>query len=163
MVDMKKDAAIIVVALLVAASVCIMINITTVSASWKTEISYGAGGRVHGHVYGFNVYDELVTLSWATVAAVQDGETVETAYSFDGFYEMYLPSGTFDLVVEAPGYFSETRSVFIGDGSDFAIDFFMERNNQPIPEFPTLAIQAISMLSLLATLLLVRKKTRAKG
>jgi len=138
------------------------INVQTADAASVDQVSHGAGGRVHGNIYGFNVYDELITVSWASVTAMQNGQTIDKAYSSDGFYEMYLPSGTFDLVVEAQGYFTEEMNIYIGDGSDYALNFYMERNNQPIPEFPIVVIQMISFLSLIATLLILRKKTLSR-
>jgi hypothetical protein len=157
-IDMKRNAIIAILVLLIVSAVSAVVTIRAVNASRGGEVFNGAGGRIHGMIYGFNVYDELIPISWASVTAIRDGQTVDKAYSSDGFYEMFVPSGDFELVVEAPGYFSETKSLFVGDGSDYALDFYMERNNQPIPEFPTLAVQVIAVVSLISTLLLIRKR-----
>ena len=155
-VDMKRNAVIPILALLIVSAVS-AVTIRTAGAS-RGEVLLGAGGRIHGMIYGFNVYDELIPISWASVTAIRDGQTVDKAYSNDGSYEMFVPSGDFQIVVEAPGFFSETKTLFVGDGSDYALDFYMERNNQPIPEFSTVAVQVIAVLSLISTLLLIRKK-----
>ena len=154
---MKYNTALTVIVLVFA---IILGPPTTVvaNASMPDETSLGAGGRLHGIIYGFNVWDELVTISWASITAMQAGQTVEKVSSNDGFYEMYLPSGNFDIVIEAPGYFTEEKSIFMGDGSDYGLDFVMERNNQPIPEFTPFALQMIIALSLVATILAIRKR-----
>jgi hypothetical protein len=155
---MRSNAATVVFTLFILLAIFGPITAKGISASRVSQISYGAGGRLHGTVYGFNVWDELVVVSWASVTATQDGQVVDKAYSNDGSYEMYLPSGNFEIVVDAPGYFVVEKTVFIGDGSDYALDFVMERNNQPIPEFPIFAIQTITALSFVAALLFIRKR-----
>jgi hypothetical protein len=154
---MKRNAVFAISALIIASAFLGVVT-TEGNPSRGSQILYGAGGRIHGTIYTFNVYDELIEVSWASVTAIQDGKTIEKAYSNDGSYEMYLPSGNFDIIVEVPGCFQETTTVFIGDGDDYALDFVMERNNQPIPEFPIFPIQLIAMLSLMALLLVMRKK-----
>ena len=155
---MKSKAAYGILTLMLVVAACCLARASTESASSGNDISYGAGGMIHGTIYGFNVWDELVTVSWASVTAMQNGQEIEKVYSNDGFYEMYLPSGDFDIVVDAPGYFTETKSIFMGDGSVYALNFVMERNNQPIPEFPTFAIQFLSASALFMVLVLVRKR-----
>ena len=159
---MKRSTMLAILTLLLATTFSAIINTQSANAVSVDQVSHGAGGRVHGNIYGFNVYDELITVSWASVTAMQSGQTIDKAYSSDGFYEMYLPSGTFDLVVEAQGFFTEEMNIYIGDGSDYALNFYMERNNQPIPEFPISAIQLIALLSLTVTLLILRRKTFPK-
>jgi hypothetical protein len=158
---MKRKTFLTVIAL-VAAIVLGSAVSGVANASMQDETPLGAGGRLHGIIYGFNVWDELVTISWASVTAMQVGHIVERVSSNDGFYEMYLPSGEFDIVVEAPGYFTEEKSIFMGDGSDYGLDFVMERNNQPIPEFTPFALQMIVALSVVATILVVRKRKSSR-
>jgi hypothetical protein len=155
---MRSIASLSIVVLFSVAAIYGAGFIGIADATSGDNFAQGAGGRVHGLIYGFNVYDELIPVSWASVTAVRDGQTVDVAYSNDGFYEMYLPSGTFDLVVDSPGYFTETKTIIMGDGSDYALNFYMERNNQPIPEFATLAVQIVVLLSLFTTILVVRKR-----
>ena len=155
---MKKSKALALFALLTVLAILGLMIAKEANASTETQTSYGAGGRLHGFVYGFNVWDELVPVSWASITATQNGQIIDQAYSSDGFYEMYLPGGDFEVSVESPGYFTEQRSILMGDGSDYALDFYLERNNQPIPEYPIFAVQIAAVLSLAATLLILKKK-----
>ena len=155
---MKSKAAYGILTLILIVAACCLVRGSTANESSRNDMSIGAGGRIHGTISGFNVWDELIPIGWASVAAIQNGQEIEKVYSNDGFYEMYLPSGDFDMVVNASGYFTETKSIFIGDGSDYALNFVMERNNQPIPEFPTHIAQFLFALAVVSVLVLIRKK-----
>jgi len=159
---MKSKAAYGILTLILIVAACCLVRGPIANASSRSDVSIGAGGLIRGTIYGFNVWDELITIGWASVAAIQNGQEIEKVYSNDGFYEMYLPSGDFDMVVDAQGYFTETKSIFIGDGSAYTLNFVMERNNQPIPEFPTHVARFLLGLAVVSALVLVRKKCPRK-
>jgi len=123
------------------------------AASTLNASSNPGGGRLYGHVYGFNMDDKLIPLSWAKITACRDGEVIDVAYSMDGFFEMYLPEGFFEVTVECPGYVTETTTVYVSDGSDTPIEFVLEESGNPIPEFPETSLTLV--LALLATTALV--------
>ncbi|MBS7656045.1 carboxypeptidase regulatory-like domain-containing protein, partial [Candidatus Bathyarchaeota archaeon] len=116
-------------------------------------------GYLSGQIYGFTWCDEMRPISWASVIAV--GESGEfTLYSVDGFYEGFLPKGTYTLTVVAYegdiGYNSVSASVNVPDGGAASYSFEgLEESHIPIPEFPAAAIALISALA--ASLYILRR------
>jgi len=116
-------------------------------------------GYLSGQIYGFTWSHEMRPISWAKVMAV--GESGEfTLYSIDGFYEGFMPSGTYTLTVVAYegdiGYNSVTASVTVPDGGEASYSFEgLELSHIPIPEFPVAAIALISAIA--ASLYILRR------
>jgi len=87
---------------------------------------------IRGDIYSFNWFDEVRTASWALVEMKRGRETYRT-YSIDGFYDAYLPRGSYDvkvaLPVSAEGY-TANRTIFLSDGgSILGEDFFLGSQN----------------------------------
>ncbi|MBS7656035.1 carboxypeptidase regulatory-like domain-containing protein [Candidatus Bathyarchaeota archaeon] len=119
------------------------------------------GGRVSGYIYGFTIDNTLTPLSWASITALENGEVIEVAYSMNGFYEMYLPTGSFTLIVEHPGYKQRNATIIVSNGSDTSLDFVLEQSGEPIPEFNAYTLAVLSLAIL--TTLLILKKRKIKG
>jgi hypothetical protein len=115
------------------------------------------GGRVSGYIYGFTMDNTLVPLSWVSITALKNGEIIEVAYSMNGFYEMYLPTGSFTLIVEHPGYKQKNATIIVSNGSDTSLNFVLEQSGEPIPEFNAYALAVLS-LAILTTLLILKKR-----
>ena len=142
-------------------TILIFLLVTTLlvgfSLGGHAEELYPQGGGIQGKVLGFDMHDQLVPLSWATVTAEIDGEVVAEASSHDGHYEMFVPGGEITLTVEHPGYISQMVDVYVSPGSSTTINFTLERSNEPIPEYP-IYIAPIVMAIVLITLLIVLRK-----
>ncbi len=78
--------------------------------------------RVHGFISGFDAFDELLPLSWATVAL---NET--KTYSLDGYFELWLPEGRYIFSSSSIGYTSQAFGVSVGPGSDISLNVVMTR------------------------------------
>jgi len=115
------------------------------------------GGRISGYVYGFTIDNTLVPLSWASIKALENGEIVDIAYSMNGFYEMYLPTGSFTLIVEHPGYKTKNVTIIVSNGSDASLDFVLEQSGEPIPEFNNYQLVFLA-LTILITILIIKKR-----
>ncbi|MEM2902860.1 MAG: hypothetical protein QXO32_09080, partial [Candidatus Bathyarchaeia archaeon] len=117
-----------------------------------------------GQIAGFTWCDELRPISWAAVMG--SGEAGElTVYSFDGKYELYVPRGDYDMVIEVwpndAGYRSQTISITAPDGGTASYNFLnMERSGIAIPEFPTVAVALISAIG--ASLYVLKRRKAAK-
>lgn len=134
-------------ALIVGIALAIVLTTTGPTSAEEQPAQFG-GGYLSGFVYGYSMYDELIPINWATITASNDLYTFTTYSYADGGYGFYLPTGTFNVTVDEPGFIPQSRSITISDGSSTSgFNFFLERSNVPIPEFPT---QFISLLMIAA-------------
>jgi hypothetical protein len=152
---------------LVAVTLVIALTLAAnhVMAQPQPQQSYGGdgGGMITGSVYGFDMYDALEPIAWATVNA-NNGRTTFTAYSGGGgYYEMYVPSGFYNVTVIEPGYVAYTDAVNVAPGSASSINFYLEQSHVPVPEFPSgMILSATLVLTLSAALLAIRRTKRRK-
>jgi len=117
------------------------------------------------HVYGrfsetgvrwFNVFGELYPLSWAQILAA--GPTSAVAYSIDGDYDLWLPSGTYTISVGVPlyqVYQPQSVTITVTDGSETSLGFNLVETGIPIPEFST--AQFVTIVLILTSLLFSRR------
>jgi PKD repeat protein len=87
------------------------------STTKSLTVSVG-GGRLSGYIYGFTKDNTLIPLDGASIKALKNGEIVKVVYSRNGFYEMYLPVGTYTLIAEHPGYRQANAIVTIESPGD---------------------------------------------
>jgi len=147
---------------LIAGIVLAMVLATMGTASAGEQPAQFGGGFVSGFVYGYSMYDELIPINWATITASNDLYTFTTYSYADGGYGFYLPTGTFNMTVDEPGFIPQSRSITISDGSSTSgFNFFLERSNVPIPEFPTHFISLL-MIVAMAGALVVKRSIRRK-
>ena len=106
-------------------------------------------GSVKGYAMGYNWKGELRTLGWATVyagAAPDDGTL--TAYTYGGFFDMYIPSGSHTLKMASWGMTTKSFPVSVTEGADLmGIWFEMEQAGIPIPEFPVAGLALVASLA----------------
>jgi hypothetical protein len=115
------------------------------------------GGHVHGYVFSFDQYDQLVPVGWADIVATNEAQTF-TAYSGEnGFYEMMLPTGTFTLSVSEPGYKDYSATIAVSNGSSTAFDVYMERSETPIPEFSGYLAAVVVIAAFASVIVLTRR------
>lgn len=133
-------------------------NASAQSQSGPTQ----AGGRISGTVYGYTLYNELRTISWAQVTASnqQFPHTFITSSGGDGHYGMYVPGGVYNVSVYVQGFQPQSFSVAVSDGSDSNVNFVLERANVPIPEFPTQLLSALMAIAIAAALVAKRATKR---
>jgi hypothetical protein len=151
-------------AVLVAFTIAVLVLGTRlVGAQPHVQPQFGAGGGIiTGTVYGFNWDDELRPIAWAPVYA-NNGPTTFTAYtSGGGYYEMYVPQGTYNVTVVEPGYVPYSSVVAVGPGSASTINFYLEESHVPVPEFPTGTVSAIAVLAFAAVLVAAKRTKRRK-
>lgn len=130
----------------------LLINLTV------KELNSVGGGRISGYIYGFTIDNTLVPLSWASITALENGEIVDIAYSKNGFYEMYLPEGSFTLIVEHPGYKQKNVTITVSNGADISLDFVLEQSGEPIPEFNNYPLIILALTILIALLIIKKRK-----
>jgi hypothetical protein len=93
-------------------------------------------GHLFGNVYGLNMYDEAIPLSWVSVDA-QSLEVQTWAPTLDGYFDMWLQKGNYLVVFSLPGYEPIVQEVFVGDGSETSLNvFYMKPLGYAVPEFP---------------------------
>lgn len=107
------------------------------------------------------MYDELVPLLWVSVTATSADYNFVAYTGANGTYEMFLPAGTYNLSVSAPGYKPYSGSISVSDGSSSAINVYLEQSGVPVPEFPAQAV-SIVVVAALAAALLSKRATKRK-
>ncbi len=120
------------------------------------------GGAITGYVLGFDMYDQLQPIAWASVYA-DDGQYKFVAYSSSGgYYEMFVPTGTYNVTVVEPGYNPYSNVIAVSNGSTSTINFYLYQSHVPVPEFPSGMIQAVGIVTLSAALLAMRRVRRKR-
>ncbi|MGA2971328.1 MAG: carboxypeptidase-like regulatory domain-containing protein [Candidatus Bathyarchaeia archaeon] len=123
--------------------------------------SYG-GGLIRGQVLGFDMYDQLQPIEWATVTAT-NGQYKFVAYTgSSGYYEMYVPTGTYNVTVIEPGYTAYSNTVAVSDGSSTPSNFTLEQSHVPVPEFPTGMASTIAIVAITAALTVMKHRKRKR-
>ncbi len=125
--------------------------------------SYGpGGGQIAGQVLGFDMYDQLEPIEWASVAA-DNGPYHFVAYTGSGgWYSMYVPAGVYNVTVVEPGYQTYSQTVAVSDGSASTINFNLVQSHVPVPEFPTGMVSTIAIVAITAALGVMRLKKRKR-
>ena len=145
-----------------AVALGIFLTILLLRAPATSALSSQGGGMIRGWVYGFTWDDQLIPLEWVQVTATNPNYppfTVSTGAN--GIFEMFVPTGTYNLTVSPPGYKTYSSMVSVADGSSSSASFYLEQSHVPIPEFPTQGVALIIAIAL-ATTLLTRKSTKRK-
>jgi hypothetical protein len=126
------------------------------------QVYGGGGGMIMGSVLGFNMYNQLEPISWASIYA-NNGQRTFVSYSDGGgYYEMYVPQGRYNVTVVEPGYVTYSNAVSVGPGSTSTINFILEQSHVPVPEFPSGMASVVAVLALAAVLVAARRTKRTK-
>jgi hypothetical protein len=129
----------------------------------KPQQQYDAGGGIiTGAVYGFDMFDELQPIAWATVYASSPQYKFTSYTSGGGVYQMYVPQGTYNVTVVQPGYVPQGNIVAVSAGSASTINFYLEESHVPVPEFPSGMASVIAVLAFAAVLVAVKRTKRRK-
>ena len=148
----------IIVAFAIAA---LFVGVRVVGAQSQPQQSYGAGGgMITGSVYGFDMYDEFVPIVWAPVYAKNAQYSFVAYTGGGGYYEMYVPQGTYNVTVVQPGYVPYSSVVAVAPGSASTINFYLEESHVPVPEFSQAVAPALLVLALAAVLVASRKRRK---
>ena len=134
-----------------------------VNAHPQVQPTYGGGGgMITGSVYGFDMFDELEPIAWASVYATSGPYSFVAYTGGGGHYEMYVPQGTYNVTVVEPGYVPYSSVVAVSPGSASTINFYLEQSHIPVPEFPSGMALAVTVLALAAVLVATRRTRRKK-
>ena len=117
---------------------------TTVGSSAGMTLSLDRLAHVNGTVSGLNMYADLIPLSWATVTAY--GPTLTATSSLDGYYEMWIPDGTYTLGVSSPGYVTQGVEIHVSMASETPVDFDLKPPSGTIPELSAAELTSAAML-----------------
>jgi hypothetical protein len=115
-------------------------------------VSMDRASRVTGTVTGPDYYDVARPLSWAIVD-IEPGSYNTT--SIDGNYQLWVPSGSYNMGVSLAGYSTLTMKMEVPASSDLRADVWLE-NYGGVPEFAV--VFPILAVAILLTSRIVRKK-----
>jgi len=88
-------------------------------------------GYISGSILGFNIDDQLRPVSWAEITAETRNYNI-TQYSWDGYYEMYLDPGSFNITLQSVGYKTIKTNSEIAPGQfSLGLDFQLELDHKP--------------------------------
>ncbi len=131
------------------------------AASAQSRPTQYGGGYISGFVFGYNMWDELIPLGWAHIYVSNDMYSFQYSSYTDGSYGFYLPVGSFNLTVSEPGFQQQSRFLTVSDGSATnGFNFFLERSNLPVPEFPTEFFAVLMVIAIGGTLIARRSMKR---
>ncbi len=87
-----------------------------------------ASGMVVGQIVAIDYYDRPIALSRANITVYTNSSLVQSlSPSFDGSYSLILPSGNYFVIVEHPGFNSQSRFFQVSDGRRTRVDFRMDQ------------------------------------
>lgn len=120
------------------------------------------GGMIKGYVLGFDMNDQLQPVGWASIYAGNGVQTFRAYSSGGGYYEMFVPTGTYNVTVVEPGYKPYSSMVAVANGSTSTINFYLEESHVPVPEFPVGMATIITVATLSAALIAMRRAKRKR-
>ncbi|MGD0424261.1 MAG: carboxypeptidase-like regulatory domain-containing protein [Candidatus Bathyarchaeia archaeon] len=133
----------------------------------------GDGGEISGYVFsaGKQPFD------WAAIYARSTQRTFQAFSGMSGFYEMRLPSGTYSVTVNVPGYealvtnatvtqgsatnlnfYLNSMNVTVSEGSSSVINFYLQQTQTPVPEFQPAMTLLVLIIALTSTVIFRRLK-----
>jgi len=107
--------------------------------------------HIYGKVTGYNMFGELIPLSWATVSAY--GPLLVTTSSLDGFYEMWLENGTYQVAAALLAYEAQVTKIRASVASETCVNFVLRRLGASIPELSATEPTLLAVLILAYALL----------
>lgn len=133
----------------------------------------GNGGEISGYVLG----PGKQPFDWAAIYARNTQRTFQAFSGMSGFYLMRLPSGTYNVTVNVPGYealvtnanvtegsattmnfYLNSMNVSVSEGSSSVINFYLQQNQTPVPEFQPALTMLVLIVALTSTLIFRRLK-----
>jgi len=148
---------------LAALAIALMIlGVSSVTARSQILQTGPGGGMIRGQVLGFDMNDELQPIDWAAVYANNGQQTFKASTGGGGFYEMYVPTGMYNVTVVEPGYKPYSAMVAVANGSTSTINIYLEQSHVPVPEFPVGMATILTLAALSAALLAMRRVKRKR-
>jgi hypothetical protein len=163
-----KASRCIVVSILILALILAMSRYAVASSPQQY---YGDGGEITGYVLGVNNQP----IDWASIYAKDTQHTYEAFSGVNGVYQMRVPTGTYNVTVNASGYNTAGTNVTVSINSSTIVNFHLATMNvsvsggsssvinvyltqTQVPEFqPSLSLTLVVLT--LAVTLLLRKST----
>ncbi len=98
-------------------------------------VSMDRASRVRGTVLGPDIYDKARPLSWATIDLEPNNRTLSdiiginprnyTTSSVDGFFQLWIPQGSYGMGVSLPGYSTYSAQIGVPSGSDLSMQIWL--------------------------------------
>lgn len=105
--------------------------------------SVDRASRISGTVIGPDFFDRARPLSWATITLQPDNYTLSgiidvqpgdyTTSSLDGFFQVWVPEGSYGMGVSLNGYSSYSTQIAVPSGSDLYMYVWLD-NYQASPQ-----------------------------
>ena len=128
--------------------------------SQSVTVALDMRGLLTGTVVAYNMHGDLRTQSWVTIST--KGKYVQTVYSWDGFYEAYLPQGAYTVTAQESGMTPQAVTVTIPDGGVTNLSFYLRPSGIPIPEYSSSTLLLTMGTIVCITLLLITVRKRKK-
>jgi hypothetical protein len=98
-------------------------------------VSMDRASRVSGTVLGPDFYEKARPLSWAIIDLEPNNRTISdmiginprnyTTSSVDGWFQLWVPQGTYGMGVSLGGYFTYTAQISVPSGSDLPMQIWL--------------------------------------
>ena len=109
------------------------------------------GGEITGRVTGVNGYP----VDWASIHASDGQYTYQVFSGMSGVYLMRVPLGTYDVMVDVPGYRADSVTVNVTANSLNTANFQLE---VAVPEFQSNIAQLMTIFTLAVALILISRR-----
>ncbi|MBS7622668.1 hypothetical protein KEJ39_03220 [Candidatus Bathyarchaeota archaeon] len=117
-------------------------------------------GLLTGTVTFTNMHGDVRSSSWAEVFI--NGTGSYTTYSWDGFYEVYLPQGVYTITVEEAGLAAQSISATIPDGGVSNLNFYLRPSGEAVPEYEYCNVLVTFAAGITLSLLSVKLNCRSR-
>jgi hypothetical protein len=103
-------------------------------------------GFVSGQMLGFTYANEFRTQSWDTISVTgASGAALPPIYTFDGIYQVYLPTGNYNFTINQSGYVAQSWSVWVSPGeTSTGQDVELEQSNTPWQSVAVTSITSVT-------------------
>jgi hypothetical protein len=89
---------------------------------------------------------------------VEPASSFGNFYTYDGVYQVFLPSGNYEFTINEPGYAPQTWAYSVSSGqTGTGANVYLEQSQIPVPEF-TVAVVAFAALA--ASLYLLKRRRK---
>jgi hypothetical protein len=139
----------------------VVFSFSMVAVSLNEVLAVGGAAGIGGKVYTRNYMGDYRETGWANITAQGQYGVFQAQFNQGGNYYMFVPPGSYLVTAQMPGYIDQSYDVTVSEGGSVTLNFYMEQEGEPIPEFHEYATMLMTAISLLLVVFIMRKRNTA--